>query len=177
MIVDCFQHIASLARPCRLGFEGAEWRWENNKQEGVSGAGPRDLEGGRMRELDEITGSIVDTAVNIHKEIGPGLLESVYESVLARALERKGLSVERQRLVSFEYDGMVFEEGFRTDLQVEGRVVVELKSVEHLAPVHSKQLLTYLRLLKLPVGLLMNFGGFTLKEGLHRIVNNLSPSA
>ena len=79
--------------------------------------------------------------------------------------------------IRFEYDGMVFEEGFRTDLLVDGRVVVELKSVETLARVHSKQLLTYIRLMNLPVGLRINFGGETLKEGLHRIVNNLSPSA
>lgn len=130
-----------------------------------------------MKELDDITGAIVDAALKIHLEIGPGLLESVYEAVLARALERRGFHVERQKAIRFEYDGMVFEEGFRSDLLVENRVVVELKSVEKLAPVHSKQLLTYLRLMNLPVGLLINFGAATLKEGLHRIVNNLQPSA
>jgi len=130
-----------------------------------------------MMELDDITGAIVDAAMKIHKELGPGLLESVYEAVLARALQRRGLHVERQKVVRFEYDGMVFEEGLRIDLLVEGRVVVELKSVEKLAPVHGKQVLTYLRLMNLSVGLLINFGGATLKEGLHRIVNNLPPSA
>ncbi len=130
-----------------------------------------------MKELDDITGAVVDAAVKIHKELGPGLLESVYEAVLARALERRGFQVERQKHVCFEYDGMVFEEGFRTDLLVEGRVVIELKSVENLAPVHSKQVLTYLRLMNLSVGLLINFGAATLKEGLHRIVNNLPASA
>ena len=130
-----------------------------------------------MKELDDITGAVVDAAVNIHKELGPGLLESVYEVILARALERRGFHVERQKLIRFEYDGMVFEEGFRTDLLIEGRVVVELKSMEKLAPVHSKQLLTYLRLMHLPVGLLINFGAATLKEGLHRIVNHLPSSA
>jgi len=130
-----------------------------------------------MKELDDITGAIVDSAMKIHIELGPGLLESVYEAVLARALERRGFHVERQKVIRFEYDGMVFEEGFRTDLLVEGRVVVELKSLEKLAPVHSKQLLTYLRLMNLPVGLLINFGAATLKEGLHRIVNNLDSSA
>ena len=127
--------------------------------------------------LDDITGAIVDAAVKIHMELGPGLLESVYEAVLARALEKRGFHVERQKVIRFEYDGMVFEEGFRTDLLVEGRVVVELKSVEKLAPVHSKQVLTYLRLMNLPVGLLIIFGAATLKEGLHRIVNNLPTSA
>ena len=130
-----------------------------------------------MKELDEITGAIVDAAMKIHMELGPGLLEAVYEAVLARALERRGFCVERQEAIRFEYDGMVFEEGFRTDLLVEGRVVVELKSVEKLAPVHGKQVLTYLRLMNLPVGLLINFGAATLKEGLHRIVNHLPNSA
>jgi GxxExxY protein len=130
-----------------------------------------------MKELDDITGAIVDAALKIHLELGPGLLESVYEAVLARALEKRGFRVERQKVIRFEYDGMVFEEGFRTDLFVEGRVVVELKSVERLSPVHSKQVLTYLRLMNLPVGLLINFGAATLKEGLHRIVNNLPTSA
>jgi len=127
--------------------------------------------------LDHITGSVIDTALQIHKDLGPGLLESVYESVLAKALERRGLRVERQKSITFKYDDMTFDDGFRVDLLVEGWVVVELKSVEILAPVHSKQLLTYLRLLNLPVGLLINFGAATLKEGLHRIVNHLPPSA
>lgn len=130
-----------------------------------------------MRELDEITGGIIDAALKIHKSLGPGLLESVYEAILARELERRGFHVETQKAVPFEYDGMHFDEGFRIDLLVDHRVVVELKSVEKLAPVHSKQLLTYLRLQKLQVGLLINFGSATLKEGLHRIVNNLPRSA
>jgi GxxExxY protein len=129
-----------------------------------------------MKKLDDITGAVVDASVNIHKNLGPGLLESVYEVVLARVLERQGFQVERQKSIRFEYDGLVFEEGFRTDLLIDNRVVVEVKSVENLAPVHSKQLLTYIRLMHLPVGLLINFGGDTLKEGLRRIVNNLSPS-
>jgi GxxExxY protein len=128
------------------------------------------------RDVDEITGIVVDAAVKLHTRLGPGLLESVYEMVLARELERRGLKVQRQKQVAFEFDGMYFDEGFRADLLVEDVVVVELKSVEKLAPVHSKQLLTYLRLLNLPVGLLINFGGATLKEGLHRIVNHYSPS-
>ena len=130
-----------------------------------------------MKELDDITGAIVEAALKVHMELGPGLLESVYEAVLARALEKRGFHVERQKVIWFEYDGMVFEEGFRTDLLAEGRVVVELKSVEKLAPFHSKQVLTYLRLMNLPAGLLINFGAATLKEGLHRIVNNLPTSA
>jgi iron complex transport system substrate-binding protein len=130
-----------------------------------------------MHQLDDITGAIVDAAIKIHMELGPGLLESVYEVVLARALERRGFQVERQKPVRFEFDGMVFEDGFRVDLLVDESVLVELKSVEKLAAVHGKQLLTYLRLMNLPVGLLINFGGATLKEGLKRIVNQLPSSA
>jgi GxxExxY protein len=130
-----------------------------------------------MHELDDITEAVVDSAMKIHKELGPGLLESVYEVVLSRVIAKRGFSVERQKLVRFEYDGMVFDDGLRVDLLVDERVVVELKSVERLAPVHGKQLLTYLRLMKLPVGLLINFGSATLKEGLHRVVNQLPSSA
>jgi iron complex transport system substrate-binding protein len=130
-----------------------------------------------MKEIDDITGEIVDTALKVHQGLGPGLLESVYESVLAKALEKRGLRVERQKPISFVYDDILFDEGFRVDLLVDDRVVVELKSLEKLAPVHSKQLLTYLRLMNLPVGLLLNFGASTLKEGLHRIVNDLPSSA
>jgi iron complex transport system substrate-binding protein len=127
------------------------------------------------KDPDEITGEIVDAAVKLHTLLGPGLLESVYEIVLARELGRRGLLVERQAAVAFDFDGMHFDDGLRVDLLVEGTVIVELKSAEKLAPVHSKQVLTYLRLLKLPVGLLINFGGATLKEGLHRIVNGYVP--
>jgi iron complex transport system substrate-binding protein len=130
-----------------------------------------------MRELDDITGAIVDASIRVHRDLGPGLLESVYETVLARALEQRGFHVERQKPIRFEYQGMVFEEGFRADLLVENRVMVELKSVERLASVHAKQLLTYLKLTSIPVGLLINFGAATLREGLHRIVNGLPASA
>jgi GxxExxY protein len=130
-----------------------------------------------MRDLDHITGEIVDAALKLHRDLGPGLLESVYQALLAQELRRRGLRVEQERSVTFEYDGLRFDEGLRVDLLVEETVVVELKSVEMLAPVHKKQVLTYLRLLKLPVGLLINFGAPTLKEGLHRIVNGLPPEA
>ncbi len=130
-----------------------------------------------MKKLDEITEQIIGSAIKLHQTLGPGLLESVYEMILARDLERAGLQVERQKPVSFEYDGLWFDDAFRVDLLVEGTIVVELKSVETVAPVHSKQLLTYLRLLDLPVGLLLNFGATTLKDGLHRVVNHLDPSA
>jgi GxxExxY protein len=121
--------------------------------------------------VDAITGSIIDAAIQIHRRLGPGLFESVYEELLAGELVRRGHSVQRQRSVGFDYDGHHFENAFRIDLFVDELVVVEVKSLEKLAPVHSKQVLTYIRLLEVPVGLLINFGGATLKEGLHRIVN------
>jgi iron complex transport system substrate-binding protein len=131
-----------------------------------------------MRDINQITGEIVDAAYQLHTRLGPGLLESVYEDVLAKGLERRGLYVEQQKLISFEFDGMRFDDAFRVDLLVERRVVVELKSVEKLAPIHAKQLLTYLRLLNLPIGLLVNFGSLRLKDdGLHRIVNSRASSA
>ena len=130
-----------------------------------------------MRELDDITGAIVDSSLRIHRDLGPGLLESVYEAVLARALERRGFRVERQVSVRFEYDGMLFEEGLRMDLVVDDRVIVEVKSVELLARAHPKQLLMYLKLTNRQVGLLINFGAPTLREGLRRLVNGFPPSA
>jgi iron complex transport system substrate-binding protein len=128
-------------------------------------------------ETNRITGVIVDVAYRIHCDLGPGLFESVYGVVMPRMLERRGLKVERHKLVTFEFDGMRFDHGLRVDLLVEDQVVVELKSVETLAPVHGKQVLTYLRLLDLPVGLLINFGAATLKDGLRRIVNSRIRSA
>ena len=122
--------------------------------------------------VEEVSAVVVDTSFHLHKDLGPGLLESVYESVLARLLEYRGLRVERQKNVSFDFAGLHFDEGLRIDLLVEGCLVVELKSVENLAPVHAKQLLTYLRLLDLRLGLLINFGAATFKEGVRRIVND-----
>jgi len=130
-----------------------------------------------MREINEITGAIVDTAYHIHTRLGPGLLESVYEAVLQQALERKGLRVERQKPISFEFDGLQINEGFKVDLLIEDAVVVELKSVERFSPVHSKQLLTYLRILGLPIGLLINFGASRMSEGLQRIAKSRAESA
>ena len=121
--------------------------------------------------INDITAAIVDAALQIHKDLGPGLLESVYEAVLAKKLEARGLRVERQKPLRFEYDGLVFDEGFRMDLLVADHVVVELKSVEQLAPVHKKQLLTYVKLARKPVGLLINFGGAMLKDGIVRVIN------
>lgn len=123
------------------------------------------------KSVEELSAVVVDCAYRLHVEAGPGLLESVYEVVLARMLEERGLSVRRQVPIPIQLMGLEFDEGFRADIMVENRLVIELKSVEVLAPVHPKQLLTYLRLLKLPLGLLINFGAPTFKEGVRRIVN------
>ncbi len=127
--------------------------------------------------IEEVTSIVVDAAYHIHRDLGPGLLESVYEVVLARILEKRGLRVERQRTIAFDYDGMHFQEGLRIDLLVEGCVLVELKSVEVVASVHAKQVLTYLRLMHLSLGLLINFGSATFKQGVKRIVNRHSDFA
>jgi iron complex transport system substrate-binding protein len=131
-------------------------------------------EGAKTRSLDEeaISAIVVDCAYRLHIEAGPGLLEKVYEVALARLLENEGLQVSRQVPVPIELFGMTFDEGFWADLIINDCFLVELKSVEKLAPVHSKQTLTYLRLLNFPLGLLINFGNSTFKEGCKRIVNN-----
>ena len=116
-------------------------------------------------------------ALRLHRELGPGLLESVYEIVLAARLAAMGYSVARQRSIDIEFEGVRIEAAFKIDLLVDERLVVEIKSVERLAPVHAKQLLTYLRLTGQPVGRLINFGGETLREGIRRLVNNHNPSA
>lgn len=123
------------------------------------------------RDIEDVVTATVDAAFHLHRRLGPGLLESVYQKVLARTLEQRGLRVERHKAVEFEFEGMRFEDGLRVDLLVEGVVIVELKSVEQLSPTHLKQLLTYLRLLHLRVGLLINFGAPTFKEGIRRVVN------
>jgi len=121
-------------------------------------------------EINKITGIIVDVSYRIHEEVGPGLFESVYEIVLADMLATKGLTVKRQVPVPIRIGGKVYDEGFRVDLIVEGLVVVEIKSIEQLARVHKKQVLTYLKLSGLPVGLLINFGGELLKGNIERLV-------
>jgi iron complex transport system substrate-binding protein len=128
-------------------------------------------------DIDEITGAILDEAIQIHRRLGPGLFESVYEAILASALERRGIGVQRQVPVRLEYEGLSFDQAFRADLIVAERVVIEPKSLDSLAPVHAKQLLTYLKLLNLPVGLLINFGSDKLMDGVRRIVNHHVPTA
>lgn len=120
--------------------------------------------------IDHISHDLIGVAMRLHSEIGPGLLESVYETLLAGRLSMMGYKVERQKPISIIFDGIEFGEVARVDLLIEGRLVVEIKSVEKLHPVHAKQVLTYLRLLRAPVGLLINFGEMTLKQGIRRLV-------
>lgn len=130
-----------------------------------------------MMDKDAITGAIVDAAIRIHKEFGPGLLESVYEKILMADLESKGLKVECQKPLSLTYAGRTFKEAYRVDMLVEDCVILELKSTAQMAPVFPKQLRTYLVLSNLEVGLLLNFGMNTMKEGIVRVVNNYHSSA
>ena len=116
---------------------------------------------------------VVDSALAVHRELGPGLLEMVYEVILAHELQQRGLGVERQVPISIEFRGIKFNEAFRADIVVEGKVVVELKSVEQVTPAHKKQLQTYLRLTGCKLGFLLNFGEALMKSGITRAVNGL----
>jgi GxxExxY protein len=130
-----------------------------------------------VKPIDDITADVLAIALRLHKELGPGLLESVYEALLALKLEQMGYPVVRQRPIDIEFEGVRFAAAFKIDLLVDGRLTIEIKSTEKLVPVHAKQLLTYLRLTKQPVGLLINFGGETLKEGVKRVVNDYYSSS
>ena len=125
--------------------------------------------------MDEnaIAEAILDAAFKIHRRLGPGLLESVYEAVLERELSKEGFIVVRQQKIAIRYEDLVFEDAFRADLIVNNLVIVELKSVEDLHPVSAKQLLTYLRLMGLKLGLLINFNEALLKDGIKRVANGL----
>lgn len=125
-----------------------------------------------MADIEELARLTIDCGLKIHRDLGPGLLESVYEAVLAANLVKKGVKVDRQVPIAIEFEGLAFAEGFRADLLVDDRLIVEVKSADRLMPVHGKQLLTYLRLTGQPLGVLLNFGGATFREGIRRIVNN-----
>ena len=122
---------------------------------------------------NEISGIIVDKCYHIHKELGPGLFENVYEEILKHELIKQGLSLEQQRGIPVIWSGTKLDIGFRADLIVESKVIVEIKSIESLAPVHSKQLLTYLRLTGIKLGLLINFNEALIKDRIKRIANKL----
>jgi GxxExxY protein len=122
---------------------------------------------------NEISKIILDCCFNIHKKLGPGLFESVYEEVLNYELKKEGLAVKRQPTIAVHWDNKVMDMGFKADLIVEDKVIIELKSVEVLHPVHKKQLLTYLKLSNIKLGLLINFNENLLKDGIKRVVNGL----
>jgi GxxExxY protein len=130
-----------------------------------------------LSDLDKLTGRVLDIAIGIHRAFGPGMLESVYERVLASKLRDEGYEAAQQVLLNIEYEGCRFDGAFRIDLLVEGKLLIEIKSIERLLPVHSKQLLTYLRLARQPIGLLINFGGERLMDGYKRLVNDYHASA
>ena len=126
-------------------------------------------------DIEALAKEAVDCGFKLHKELGPGLLESVYEVLMAASLQDRGIAVARQVTVPVQYQGVVLDKAFQIDLLVEGRLVIELKSTERDSALYPKQLLTYLRLLDLPLGLLMNFGQETFKQGIQRVVNNHKP--
>ena len=123
-------------------------------------------------EIDALARVAVEYGFRLHRDLGPGLLESAYETLMFESLRRQGIEVARQVMVPLRYDGIVVEAAFRADLILGNKLLVEIKSVERNAPVHGKQVLTYLRLMNLPLGLLMNFGLPTFKEGVRRIAND-----
>jgi len=119
-----------------------------------------------------MTGIVIDECISIHRELGPGLFENVYETVLAGRLQMKGVEVARQVPVPLQIDGHEFDMAFKIDILVDQRLILEIKAVEMLSKAHAKQLLTYLRLMKQPVGLLLNFSQATMKDGIRRMVND-----
>lgn len=125
-----------------------------------------------MIAIDELSAIVISEAIAIHRELGPGLYETVYESVLVGRLRKRDLKVERQVQVKAVFDGEVYDPAFKVDVLVDDRLVLEIKAVEQLSKAHAKQLLTYLRLMKQPVGLLLNFSEETMKDGIRRVVND-----
>jgi GxxExxY protein len=145
---------------------------------GVSGFARRRGEAeSAAKDIDEITGDVLNAAIAIHRDVGPGLFETVYETLLAAKLEALGYRVLRQHPVDIRHDDFTFEAAFKLDLFVDHRLVVEIKAVDGLKPVHYKQVLTFLRILKQPVGLLINFNEALLKDGFKRVVNDHRASA
>jgi GxxExxY protein len=125
-----------------------------------------------VADIEVLAKAAVECGLQVHKEVGPGLLEIAYERILFQLLRDQGLRVARQVEVPINYKGIVIDNAFKADLLIENQLLIELKSAEANAPVHAKQVLTYLRFLNLPLGLLMNFGLPTFKEGVRRIANN-----
>jgi len=125
------------------------------------------------KEINRITSMIIESAIRIHRTVGPGILEKAYFGCLCYELVSAGLKIQTQKELPLLYQGVKIDCAYRADLIVEESVIVEVKAIESLAPIHSRQLLTYLRIAHLPVGLLLNFGALTMKQGIERVVNNL----
>ncbi len=126
-----------------------------------------------MKErIESLVSAVLNCGLQLHRDIGPGLLESVYEEVLADRLEMAGLKIDRQQPVNIILDGKTYPQAFRFDILVEQILLVEIKSVERMGPIHVSQTLTYIRLMNLPLGLLLNFGNETFKQGIRRVVND-----
>ena len=123
------------------------------------------------KDVEEMATLAVDAAFSVHKELGPGLLESAYEACFARELELREVKYQRQLPVPLNYKGKLIEVGFRADIIIEQRLLIELKAVEGIIPVHQAQVITYLKILKLPLGLLINFNEVLIKQGIHRVLN------
>ena len=158
--MDRFDH--SVGQVCHLCFRMHRFHAET----------PRGWDAENKDRLNSITGAVIEAAIEIHSALGPGLLESVYEVLLFSALVNRGFLVERQKSITFEFKGVVFQGGFTPDLIVEHAVVVEIKAKERNSLVFERQVNTYLKILDLRVGLVINFGLPTLKEGIRRVVNN-----
>jgi len=126
-----------------------------------------------MKNTNDIAREVVDSAYQVHTKLGPGLFETVYEVALEHELSKRGFTVQRQKPIPVHYDGIHFDEGFRADLIVNDSLIVELKSVEKVAKVHKKQLLTYLKMTGIKLGLLINFGDDLIKDGIFRIANGI----
>jgi GxxExxY protein len=124
------------------------------------------------KQLEKLVTVVLNCGLQLHREIGPGLLESVYEQVLTDRLETLGLKVDRQQPVNIIIDGKTYPEAFRFDILVNGRLLIEVKSVERMGPIDVSQTLTYIRLMNVPLGLLLNFGNETFKQGIRRVVND-----
>ena len=126
-------------------------------------------------EINDLTAKVIGLAMRIHSRLGPGLFESVYESILEAKLLEHGYKVDRQKPVDIEFDGLRLQKAFKVDLLIDGRLVVEVKSVEQSSKLHAMQLLTYLRMLRLPIGLVINFNCTSLKDGIRRVTNDHTP--
>jgi GxxExxY protein len=130
-----------------------------------------------VSKLDDIGKTIVNASFDLHQDLGPGLLETVYEQVLAAKLKQIGLNIVRQQPIDIIYQTLEFKSAFRADIVVENCVLIEIKSIERLAPIHAKQVITYLRLTDLPLGFLINFGGAMFKDNIRRLANSARPLA